>query len=164
MRSRFGIVLGIVGGLTSPSIVVAEAIPVHIEDTDVGWQIFRDGSPYVLNGAGGHHALDVLAEAGGTSIRTWGVGPETLELLDHAHEQGLTVSLGIWLGHERHGFDYSDPVQVSEQLLQARTAVLLYKDHPAVLMWGVGNEMEGFAEGDNPQIWKAVCDIAEMIQ
>ena len=164
MRLRFGTVLGVLGASVFPSIIQAEPIPVHIEDTDVGWQLFRGGAPYVLNGAGGYHALDVFAEAGGTSIRTWGVGPETLALLDQAHEQGLTVSLGIWLGHERHGFDYSDPVQVSEQLLQARAAVLLYKDHPALLMWGVGNEMEGFAKGDNPQIWKAVCDIAEMIQ
>ncbi|NND53845.1 MAG: hypothetical protein HKN56_02615, partial [Gammaproteobacteria bacterium] len=47
---------------------------------------------------------------------------------------------------------------------QAREYVLKYKDHPALLIWGVGNEMEGFAEGDDPVIWKAVNDIAAMIK
>ena len=42
--------------------------------------------------------------------------------------------------------------------------VLKYKDHPALLMWGVGNEMEGFDDGNNPAIWKAVNDIAAMIK
>ena len=44
----------------------------------------------------------------------------------------------------------------------ARETVLKYKDHPALLMWGIGNEMEGFGDGDNPVIWKAVNDIAAM--
>jgi hypothetical protein len=29
-------------------------------------------------------------------------------------------------------------------------------------MWGIGNEMEGYENGDNPKIWKAVNNIAAM--
>jgi hypothetical protein len=47
---------------------------------------------------------------------------------------------------------------------RARQAVLRYKDHPAVLIWGIGNEMEGFEAGDNPAIWKAVNDVASMVK
>jgi hypothetical protein len=70
--------------------------------------------------------------------------------------------VGLWLGHERHGFDYSDPDHVARATDAARRAVLAYKDHPAVLMWGVGNEMEG--NGRNPEVWKTVNDIARMIK
>ena len=79
----------------------------------------------------------------------------------HMHS-GFPSTVGIWLGHERHGFDYSDSAQVDEQFNKARETILQYKDHPAVLLWGIGNEMEGFEAGDNPLIWKAVNDIAAM--
>lgn len=140
---------------------MAEAIPVKLEKTGQGWQLLRGGEPYFIRGAGGSHSLGQLAAAGGNSLRTWGadnVGP----ILDEAHALGLTVTVGIWLGHERHGFDYHDPAQVAAQLQQARETVLRYKDHPAVLLWGIGNEMEGFEDGDDPAIWTAVNDVAAM--
>ena len=33
-----------------------------------------------------------------------------------------------------------------------------------MLLWGIGNEMEGFASGDNPAIWKAVNEVAAMVK
>ena len=104
-------------------LAVAAPIPVEVVSTDTGPVLYRGGEPYTLNGVGGWHALDLLTEAGGTSIRTWGVGPETADLLDRAHERGLTVALGIWLGHTRHGFDYADPEQVAEHMQQGRSGV-----------------------------------------
>ncbi len=123
----------------------------------------RGGEPYFIRGAGGDASLERLAAAGGNSVRTWGADDLDV-LLDEAHALGLTVTVGIWLGHERHGFDYSDETRVREQFERAREIVLRYKDHPAVLLWGIGNEMEGFGEGDNPAIWKAVNDIAAMVK
>ncbi len=142
---------------------MAEAIPVELKATEQGWQLLRDGEPYFIKGAGGSGSLELLAAAGANSVRTWstdGAG----EILDKAHALGLTVTVGIWLGHERHGFDYDDADQVREQLERAREAVLRYKDHPALLLWGIGNEMEGFEDGDNPAVWKAVNDVAAMVK
>lgn len=141
----------------------AEAIPVELKKTDTGWQLLRDGKPYFIRGAGGNTGLKEMVAAGANSLRTWG-SDDIDDLLDEAHALDLSVSVGIWLGHERHGFDYNDEAQVKAQLENARKAVMRYKDHPAVLLWGVGNEMEGFDTGDNPTIWKAVNDIASMIK
>lgn len=141
----------------------AQPVPVELRQVDGNWQLFRDGEPYLIRGAGGDGPLDRLAAAGANSIRTWStdnVGP----ILDAAHAHGMTVTVGIWLGHERHGFDYSDRRQVRQQLEDAREAVERYKDHPALLLWGVGNEMEGFDSGDDPRIWEAVNDVAAMIK
>ena len=145
------------------STALAEAIPVELKQTDKGWQLFRGGEPYFIRGAGGDASMEQLAAAGAYSIRTWDAEGID-ERLDAAHALGLTVTVGIWLGHERHGFDYSDDKQVKEQFERARQFVLRYKDHPAVLLWGLGNEMEGFEAGDNPAIWKAVNDIAVMVK
>jgi hypothetical protein len=130
--------------------------------TDGGtFRLVRNGEPYFVRGVGGDTHLAELAEAGGNSIRTWGAD-NLDEILDEAHRHGLTVCVGLWLGHERHGFDYHDRSAVQQQLDGCRRTVQRYKDHPAVLMWGVGNEMEG--DGTNPEIWRAVEQIAREIK
>ena len=139
-------------------------IAVELRQTSAGWQLLRGGKPYFIRGAGGDASLQQLAAAGANSLRTWGADDDVGATLDAAHALGLSVSVGIWLGHERHGFDYNDADRVREQLERARQSVLRYRDHPALLLWGVGNEMEGFGSGDNPAIWKAVNDVAAMVK
>ena len=153
----------VLGLALMPSGVRADAIPVELRQTEEGWQLFRGGQPFFIRGAGGDASLEQLAAAGANSVRTWG-SDGAGKILDEAHALGLTVTVGIWLGHERHGFDYGDEAQVRKQLDNARETVLHYKDHPALLLWGVGNEMEGYEDGDNPLIWKAVNDVAAMIK
>ena len=146
-----------------PMVATAKAIPVELRQTGQSWQLLRGGEPYFIRGAGGDASLKQLTAAGANSVRTWGAD-DIGARLDAAHALGLSVTVGIWLGHERHGFDYNDKTQVREQLERARQTVLRYKDHPAVLLWGIGNEMEGFKEGDNPAIWAAVNDVAAMVK
>ncbi|MEM7610688.1 MAG: glycoside hydrolase family 2 TIM barrel-domain containing protein [Pseudomonadota bacterium] len=137
-------------------------VPVELVRNDGGWQLLRNGEPYFIRGAGGDGPLAELAAAGANSIRVWDA--EGIEdRLDEAHDHGLTVAVGIWLGHERHGFDYSNRAQVDEQLDRVRKLVLQHKDHPAVLLWSVGNEMEGFAAGDDARIWSAVNEAAALV-
>ncbi|MEY4384929.1 MAG: hypothetical protein RLY20_212 [Verrucomicrobiota bacterium] len=127
------------------------------------WSLRREGKPFFVKGAGGTTRLDLLAAAGANSVRTWGVD-NLAPLLDEAHKHGLTVTVGIWLRHEgdEGGFSYDKPEMLKEQLELVRQAVLRYKDHPAVLMWGIGNEMEGYGDGDRPVIWKHVNEAAKL--
>jgi len=137
----------------------AQPIPVRIERAADGYRLLRDGKPYFIKGVGGDGPLALLAKAGGNSVRTWGA--DKLEAkLDEAHRLGLTVAVGIWLGHERHGFDYNNSEQVAAQFESTRQAIERYKNHPAVLLWGLGNEMEGYERGDNAAIWSAVNNLA----
>ena len=151
------------GPLFLGETVMADAIPVRLEKTEQGWQLLRDGEPYFIRGAGGDASLELLAASGANSIRTWDA-KDIDARLDEAHALGLSVTVGIWLGHTRHGFDYHNAAHVAGQFERAKQAVLRYKDHPAVLLWGIGNEMEGFEGGDDPAIWDAVNDIAVMIK
>jgi hypothetical protein len=146
-----------------PSAASSQAIPVELRETTQGWELLRGGEPYFIRGAGGEGSLQQLAAAGANSVRTWGAD-DIDGLLDEAHALGLSVTVGIWLGHERHGFDYGDRTQVSGQLERARQTVLRYRDHPALLIWGIGNEMEGFESGDDPAIWAAVNEVAAMVK
>lgn len=104
--------------------------------------------------------MDVLAVRGGNSIRTWDA-VNAGSILDKAHKYGLTVTLGLWVGHEAHGFDYEDPDAISGQFEKFRKIVLAYKDHPALLMWGIGNEVN--LNYRNIKVWDAVEQIAAMV-
>lgn len=114
---------------------------VEVRSTRLGYELVRNGEPYFVRGVGGHHSLDRLVEFGGNSIRTWDA--EGIDdTLNEAHAKGLTVCVGIWLVHERHGHDYNDPAVRQEQLDKVRRLVTRYREHPALLAWGVGNEVE----------------------
>jgi hypothetical protein len=82
-------------------------------------------------------------------------------VLADANKHGLTVMMGLYVTPERHGFDYNDPQAVAEQLQKLRAEVLKYKDDPAVLFWGIGNELN--LEYTNPKVWDAVQQVAQMI-
>jgi Glycosyl hydrolases family 2, TIM barrel domain len=141
------------------SAALAQPVKVELKGEAGHWQLLRDGKPYVIQGAGGEGPLPLLASLGANSTRTWGA--DNIDaVLDEAHKLGLTVTVGIWLGHPRHGFNYNDPQSVATQFEAARAAILKYRNHPAVLMWGIGNEMEG--EGDNAAIWSHINCIASM--
>lgn len=168
MHSREGtairvLVILLIAMLLLPATATAQPIPVELRETEEGWQLLRGGEPYLIRGAGGDASLERLAAAGGNSLRTWSTD-RAGEILDEAHRLGMTVTLGIWLGHERHGFDYRDPEQVAQQLQKARVAVLEYRDHPALLMWGIGNEAEGLGMGDDPVIWDAINEVAALVK
>ena len=88
--------------------------------------------------------------------------------MDRAQELGLGIAAGIWIEHERHGFNYDDPAQVQKQRDAVRQAVRKYKDCPAILVWGLGNEMEGpTATGAEPRtikIWQELNVLASIIK
>lgn len=122
------------------------------------WQLLRNGNPYYVIGAGGETHLNELVEIGGNSIRTWG-SENAQTVLDEAHKRGLTVLLGLWVQHERHGFDYNDTLAVAKQLASFKVTIDQFKNHPALLMWGIGNEVN--LSYTNPKVWNAIQDIAK---
>ena len=148
------------GKMTTSAVVTLESVG------DSGrYQLLRDGRPYQIKGAGMHASeIAVFAAHGGNSLRTWGTGDGSVtgaQLLDEAAVHGITVALCLDLGRERHGFDYDDAEAVARQLEYARQEVLKYKDHPALLFWIIGNELNH--SYTNPRVFDAINDISRMI-
>ena len=156
-------------GLASFAVAAPSVVKV-VPAGDGGWSLTRNGEAYELRVVSCDTQLDLLKELGGTTIRTWGIEKldeqiEWKSLLDRCHERGLTVMAGIWVQHERHGFNYSDPDQVNKQRETVRAAVRKYKDHPALLIWGLGNEMEGpGAEGKDQRVWRELEQLARLVK
>lgn len=136
-------------------------IPVKLAQNNGQWQIIRNGEPYFIRGAGGHEHMALLQASGGNSVRTW-TTRDAKKVLDEAYERGMTVMMGLWLEHERHGFDYSNKAAVAAQKAKIREQIIALKDHPALMIWGVGNEVDLMYS--NTDVWYAVEDIAQMIK
>ncbi|WP_408889834.1 glycoside hydrolase family 2 TIM barrel-domain containing protein [Myxococcus faecalis] len=135
---------------------VAEARTTLVKG-EGGWSLQVDGRPHVakgvtFSGSAGSAAYEQdcarLAALGVNTLRTWGVGPQTQPLLDAAHKHGLKVLVGLWMRHGQPGaedddsFDYlTDTAGMKKQREDTLESVRRYKDHPAVLAWGVGNEV-----------------------
>lgn len=137
-----------------PSTAAARTVLLQ---KDGQWQLQVDGRPYVargvtFSGSSNSTAYDAdcarLAALGVNTLRTWGTGSETQLLLDAAHKHGLKVLVGLWMRHGQPGaegddtFDYTrDTAGMKKQHEDTLQQVRRLKDHPAVLAWGVGNEV-----------------------
>ncbi|WP_343306747.1 glycoside hydrolase family 2 TIM barrel-domain containing protein [Chitinophaga niabensis] len=146
--------------LTVAGLVKAQPVKVEIVEKDNGFVLMRNHKPYFIKGAGGTSYIDRLAKYGGNSIRTWGTNNGD-QVLAKAENLGLTVTMGLDVARERHGFNYDDTIAVRKQLEKLRREVIKYRNHPALLMWGIGNELN--LSYKNPKVWDAVNDIAKMI-
>jgi hypothetical protein len=144
---------------------------VEVLENNGQYQLYRNGSPYFIKGAGAYVHLEDIKKAGGNSIRIYDT-ENARQVLDKAHELGLTVTVGLGVAKAITEMDYSDEKAVAAQLAKLRKEVLKYKDHPALLMWGIGNEATLHVHPlftkpgsiiTNIRTLLAINDIAEMI-
>jgi len=141
-------------------------LKVEIKEGNDRFQLFVNGKPYFVKGARTLRTryMDKVAEYGGNSVRI-GYRGNVQEVLEEAHRLNLTVLFGLPVQAERNGFDYGNETAVEEQFNRVKEIVTTYKDHPALLMWAIGNELDHIP-GDldyNLNMWDAVNDIAIMI-
>lgn len=123
---------------TSPP--VADKRKVFIHKDGKRYTLYRNGQPFVVKGASGYTQLAALKEAGGNTIRTW----DTVNLgaiLDEAQRNNLAVIAGLALpSSDELNYFYKDSAKVGAAYRGFRRVVQRYKDHPALLMWCLGNE------------------------
>ncbi len=138
---------------------------VTLNNNNGKFQLCVNDKPFYIKGAGLEFGdISSIAKHKGNSFRTWRTenGHRSgKEVLDEAHENGLMVTMGIEVARERHGFDYNDETAVQEQLELIKKEVLELKDHPALLIWAIGNELN--LHYTNPKVWNAVNEISKMI-
>ena len=138
----------------------AQIAHVEVIQNESGFHLLRDGEPYFIKGAGAKDHFDLLKSSGANSIRIWSTG--RVDLLDSAAQHGMTVALGLYVRPERTGMDYNDTYAVRGQIEQLKTEILKYKDHPALLLWGIGNEMD--LRYSNFKVWDTVEELAQFIK
>ncbi|MBT8220450.1 MAG: hypothetical protein KJP00_11520 [Bacteroidia bacterium] len=148
-----------------------------VRKTDGKWTLLVDEQPYEIKGATFGYAHDVnnydqyfedLEFLGVNTIRTWASDENTETLLDAANKYDIKVMVGIWMRHGRPGmedddsFDYlKDKAGMEVMYANAINTVEQYKDHPALLTWGIGNEVYLNTATDEEK--KAYSELLESI-
>tara|TARA_Y100000991_G_scaffold74061_1_gene55733 strand:- start:779 stop:2056 length:1278 start_codon:yes stop_codon:yes gene_type:complete len=133
---------------------------IRIEKNQNGFDLFKNNEPYYIKGAGAKSNFEEVKNAGANSIRVWSTNNKSY--LDSAHKYGLTVTLGLWVAQERNGFNYDDEYAVAGQIALLKKDILKLKDHPALLMWGIGNEVD--LQYSNFKVWETIEEIAKFIK
>jgi len=157
------IIVAIMPGCNTNSSTAAK---VEVKKNEAGYhRLYVDNQEFYVEGAGLEFGnIEALAQYGGNSFRTWRTTNENedaMDVLDRAHENGLMVLMGLDVARERHGFDYDDPMEVLKQFDYLKGEVERLKDHPALLGWAIGNELN--LEAENLKVYDAVNEISLMI-
>ncbi|MER7709157.1 discoidin domain-containing protein [Streptomyces werraensis] len=126
---------------------------VEVTGSRGNWQLTVGGQPYTVKGltwgpaiADAPKYLPDVKSMGVNTIRTWGTDGGTKPLLDSAAANGLKVVNGFWLqpgGGPGSGgcVNYvTDTAYKNTMLTEFTKWVEAYRNHPATLMWNVGNE------------------------
>ncbi|MEU3854842.1 discoidin domain-containing protein [Streptomyces sp. NPDC029554] len=126
---------------------------VEVTGSQGNWQLTVGGQPYTVKGltwgpaiADAPKYLPDVKSMGVNTIRTWGTDGGTKPLLDGAAANGLKVVNGFWLqpgGGPGSGgcVNYvTDTAYKNTMLTEFTQWVEAYRNHPATLMWNVGNE------------------------
>lgn len=126
------------------------------------WKLYKNGKEFYIKGAATNRYYSKVKDFGGNTVRTYSTNEtQTPDILKEALENGLYVNMGLSIGRERDGFDYNDKEKVAAQLEKCRKMVQLYRNHPAVFCWSIGNEAD--SQYKNLALWTAINDIAKMI-
>lgn len=110
---------------------------------------------------GDRASLGRLAAAGAKVVRVY--RQSDAWVLDEAQRLGLRVVMGLWVEHPRHGFDYADSRAVQAQEAALLDFVARHRTHPALLAWGVGNEVETGVADPLP-LWREIDRLAGLVK
>lgn len=110
---------------------------------------------------GDQASLEDLAAAGAKVVKVY--RQSDIWVLDEAGRLGMKVVMGLWIPHRRHGAELHDPKTVEDITRDLVAYVKRYKDHPALLAWAVGNEVET-GEADPRFAWNIVDRISAAIK
>jgi hypothetical protein len=137
---------------------------VELKAVNGKFNFYVNGRLFEVKGAGGTYNLTLLKSCGGNSFRTWGAN-NGKELLETARRNGFMVAMGLGMRQQLHNFDYNDTTAVKNQFERIKNDVDSLKNHPNLLCWVAGNELNLAGRGKtlNPKVYDALKEVVDYI-
>jgi hypothetical protein len=153
-----------------------------ITGTSGSFQFIVDGKPFYIQGVAynpGHDWRDGnypltykqlnldfknIKAMGANAIRRYNPGIYDKNILKAANNNNLKVLYGFWFDPQVDYF--KDTIQVQKYINNVEEIVLKYKDYPAVLAWGIGNETSGLLKHyySQPYLFQVRMAYMQMIE
>jgi hypothetical protein len=167
--------------LNQPTIKPVSTGPVQV----VGKSLYVDGRPFRVKGVGyaptpigfwpgGYpiysdpdiiaRDLPLLEAMNVNTIRTWAPPPDQilLDALYYDASEPIYAIIGFWIPLDGMD-DYGDPATIAFYENEFQELVNRFKDHPAVLAWGIGNEVNLGLPEDELADWYTLANrLAEV--
>ncbi|MGJ5642118.1 glycoside hydrolase family 2 TIM barrel-domain containing protein [Formosa sp. S-31] len=115
---------------------------VYLSQGKDGPQLFRNGKPFYIKGASGRSHIKELAEIGGNTLRVYDT-TNIQGVLDEAYKHNIAVIVDIPIPPYSPKYHYYDSKTFTDSMeVEVRSLVNRIKDHPALLFWSLGNEVD----------------------
>ncbi len=108
--------------------------------------------------------LPLLRQMGANTVRLWGwqYDADHTDFLDQAYNNGVNpiyVIAPFWLDSSR---DISDAATREAIIAEFSQMVAIHKDHPAILMWVIGNELNApWMFGNSDDLFSLIDEMAQ---
>ena len=162
--------------LSQSSSALDTPVPVTVSEK----KLLVDGNEFIVKGVAINETFSIASAStiGANSVRIYNMQTSTISrlghILDEAWIENMKVCVGIfmfpWNQNEQKDFyheNYSGSIaKVREHV---RNVVSAYKNHPAVLMWCLGNECDSRYDGsenmDNDHhMWNVMNEFAALVK
>ena len=112
---------------------------VTIEEKSGRYNFYKNGEPFLIEGASGFTHIKELSECGANTIMCWDTS-KLANTLKGAAQNNLSVIIGLDIPPS-NDTSYVDPKNVAKLFNAYSKIISRYKDDPSVLAWCLGNEL-----------------------
>lgn len=120
------------------------------QNVETGYNWWEDPETYTND-------FPMIKEMGANTVYTFESKDATREALDAAHSNGIFVIMGYWVDWYA---DLSSPSVRQTMMNKFTSIVRKWKNHPAVLMWAFGSEVNMFYQGDKKDWYTLLQEAA----
>lgn len=136
----FFLILTLLTCCSTPSEFYEEKT-VYVAKTTEGFTLMRNSLPFKIKGAAGSpDHIESLAQAGANTIRVYDT-TDLKTVLDKALAHNLAVAVDIPMANYQSTF-YQSQANRDSAFIRIKKLVEGHKDHPALLFWMLGNELQ----------------------
>lgn len=143
-----------------------------------GGKIMVDGAEFTVKGVAANNFHAKAAEIGANTLRVYNMSTTTMGelgyILDEAWMNDLKVCVGLYMfpwnqNGVKNFYDENYTASVAKLRTHVKNIVGAYRNHPAVLMWCIGNECDSSYDGSenlsaSHHMWNVINEFAELIK